>query len=50
MTYYRIKVNSANRISAQSISLKDDSMMSHRIGQKIIAHVAKGTLVRICFS
>lgn len=25
MSYYRIKVNSANRISAQSISLKDDS-------------------------
>lgn len=50
MTYYRIKVNSANRISAQSISLKNDSNDKPQNIAEKITHVAKGTLVRICFS
>lgn len=50
MSYYRIKVNSANRISAQSISLKDDSKDEPQNIAEEIAHLAKGNLVRICFS
>lgn len=50
MIYYKIKVKSANRISAQSVSLKGDSKDEPQNIAEKIAHVAKGNLVRICFS
>lgn len=44
MSYYRIKVNSANRISAQSISLKDDSKDEpQNIAEKKLLMLPKGT-------